>query len=725
LLRAKLHLKIVINGNGFQYGRLIASYLPYTVWDYLSTNASLVQEDIVQASQLPHVYLDPCTSTGGEMVLPFFHYLNNLRVTVSDWNSQGDLTIRSIQGLKHANGATDVVTVSVFAWAEDVEMSVLTSVDSSTLVPQMGDEVQEASTKGFISGPATAVADFAGKLSIIPAISPYALATQSAANGVASVAKLFGYCSPPVVKDPEPLKPTLVSDMATTNTPEFIRKLTLDSKQELTVDPRISGLGDLDELNLKSIAQRESYLTSFNWAIGTAPETLLWNTRVSPVSWAENGLTPTGIHLPACAVAALPFDYWTGTIKYRFQIVCSSFHKGRLKVVFDPNYLASNEYNTNYIEVVDIADKTDFTISVSPAQDVTLMTHYVPGQDSVTEIYSTTAYAAKGGGNGVLAVYVVNELTTPNSAVNNDIEINVFISAGDDFEVFIPNDHIKRYVYKPQMGEEVVSESQNTQEPSAPQHTVDDYLIGSKFQEENLNLVFTGESIKSFRTLLKRYNLHSAIGDGTTGSRVINLQRNMFPYLRGNVPGAVNTTAALAPYNYCNTVMLHWVRNCFSGWRGSIRWKMLPFSGFLDAKYAVTRLKQSGNSYTFLNTPPAIFGSMSDAGYLVSDNTFTANGLNGMAYQNSDVNPALEFEVPYYSNTRFMHGKSTNYTTNADFFNGGSTSSRLECFDIDIHVPNKTTGDWMALYCAAGEDFQCYFWTACPRLYYEASMPLP
>ncbi len=724
LMRAKLHIKIVINGNGFQYGRLIASYLPYPTYDFLSTNASLVQEDVVQASQLPHIYLDPCTSTGGEMVLPFFHSTNNLRIYANEWERLGELTIRSMQGLKHANGATDVVTVSVFAWAEDVELSVLTSREPSTLVPQSGDETDEANSKGVISGPATAVADIAGSLARLPMIAPYALATQTAATNVASVAKLFGYCSPVVTKDPEPLKPTLVSDMAVTNTPEFVRKLTLDNKQELSIDPRVTGLGDTDELNLKSIAQRESWLTSFNWAIGTAAETLLWNTRVNPVSWNEDGLVPNGIHLPACAVAALPFDYWTGTMKYRFQIVCSSFHKGRLKIVFDPNFMASNEYNTNYLEIIDIADKTDFTISVAPSQQISIMSHKTPGVDSVTEVFSTTPYAFNDVGNGVLAVYVVNELTTPNSTVNNDIEVNVFISAGDDFEVFVPNDAISKYVYKPQSGKEVVPESQNTQEPSAPQHEIDEYVLGSKIREDNLTKVFVGESVKSFRTLLKRYNLHSAVGDDILGTRVISAQRNMFPFLRGNVTGAVGLTNLAAPYNYCNTVMLHWVRNCFSGWRGSIRWKVLPMFGYSDTKYVVRRLKSTGNSYVDTNTAAGVFNNMSEAGYLVSDPTYSFNGMQGMAYQHTSINPALEFEIPYYSAARFSPGKPTDYTTNTDALNGVQTAS-LEKYQVLMHTSNTTANDWIGFYCAAGEDFQCYFWTGCPRLYYEATMPTP
>jgi hypothetical protein len=75
-MKANLKVKVVINGNGFQYGRMLVSYLPFDVYDNLSTNAALVRSDLVQASQQPHIFLNPTTSTGGEMKLPMFNYQN-------------------------------------------------------------------------------------------------------------------------------------------------------------------------------------------------------------------------------------------------------------------------------------------------------------------------------------------------------------------------------------------------------------------------------------------------------------------------------------------------------------------------------------------------------------------------------------------------------------------------------------------------------------------------
>lgn len=748
LLRCKLHVRFVINGNGFQYGRALVNYLPLANFDDLSSNAALVPQDLVQASQQPHIFLNPTTSTGGDLVLPFFFYRNYLQIPNSEWDAMGRIFVRSINPLKHANGATDVVTVSVFAWAEDVSLSVLTSTEPGTLVPQMGDEVDEASS-GKISGPATALAHIAQSMSSVPVIGPYARATSNMASATAGLAKMFGYCRPPDVSDAHGMKPTYTSNMALTNVPDTTQKLTLDSKQELTIDPRIAGLGDTDPMDIKSIAARESYLTTFTWSIGDAPETLLWNSRVTPVTWAESIVgTTRAMHLPACAFAALPFRYWTGKMKFRFQIVCSSFHKGRLKIVYDPKTIRSTEYNVNYLDIIDIADKQDFTIEVGNGQSDTLLRHFEPGPNSYTEVYSTTAYASTEPDNGVIGVYIVNELTTPNSTVNNDIEINVYVSMGDDFEVYVPVDTIGLYQFKPnpgdvggllapegeldvlpplpemeitdlepQVGEEVVSEAVNENENDAPLQE-ESISLGMSGQDlSKVNLVFTGESIASFRTLLKRYNLFRAFGAYNSNVNTCGISMAAFPYLKGGVAGAVNTTSAGQPINYCNTVMLHWVTHAFSGWRGSIRWKMIPQGNFNENNvmqaWVQRRDRHTSPKFneqtlvapTFTNATVAARTSVLTN--VVPDYSHPPYGATGFAISNARVNPSLEWEMPYYNHIRFNPGKEENYTTG---------DPRCEIFDLSVYTQG-TTATAMYLYCAAGEDFQTYFFTGLPRVY--------
>jgi hypothetical protein len=738
LLRAKLHVKIVVNGNGFQYGRSMVSYLPFRTFDTLSSNSALIREDLVQASQQPRIFLDPTTSQGGELLLPFYNYQNYISIPEQQWREMGRLYFRSLNTLKHANGSNDVATISVFAWAEDVNLNVLTSRDPTGLVPQSGMEIDEVNAKGKVSGPATAIAKFAGKMTNVPYIGRFAQATEMAASTTAAVAKMFGYCRPPVTKNPEPYKPYPASSLALTNTGDGPAKLTVDDKQELTIDPRTTGLGGADPMNIKEIAKRESYLTTFNWNIGTSTESLLWNMRLDPCTWAEDsGGFATSYHFPACAMAALPFTYWTGSMKVRFQIVCSSFHKGRLKFVYDPHYFQSNEYNTNYLNVIDIADQTDFTIEIANGQDRTLLNHARPGLNSVTEMYSTTPYIGPASfGNGVLGVYVVNELTSPNSTVNNDIEINVFVSMGDDFEVFVPDDHFQYFTckpplpqsgFEPQSGNEgaLVSESQNTNEPSAPQQEEAIALGPTKSDNCSINRVFTGEAISSFRTMLKRYNLWSALGFNAQNFDILIFGRySMFPYLRGRVLGAVDVTSTGVAYNYCNTIMLHWVTLAFSGWRGSIRYKLLPRGNFASEArptFYIQRHPIDGQpAYDFgttgspaYSTPKQVRrGVVPNEGLRPLDgNPFT--GIKGQMYQSGYLNPAVEFELPYYSPFRFTPGKNEDYTDNNRF---------NESWDYRITGRGDNTSVW-DVHVATGEDFQTFFFTGLPRMYYEPVSP--
>jgi hypothetical protein len=735
LLRAHLRMKVVVNGNGFQYGRALMAYWPMQGYDQLSSHSGLVRADLVQTSQLPHIFLDPTTSAGGEMKIPFFWHENYFDIPNTSWTNAGQVLLRTINPLKHANGAVDKVTISVFVWAEDLELAMPTSQETGGLQPQSGKEIDEANSKGMISGPATTVAKVANMMSTFPPIAPFAMATSKVAGGVAAAAKIMGYSRPPNTSNPDPYRPTPISQLATTTTPDTAMKMTVDDKQELTIDPRISGVGASDPLTIREIAKRESYITSFPWGVGVAPESLLWNTRVNPVLWAETGLISGGKVLPACAIAALPFRYWTGGMRFRFQVVCSNFHKGRLEIRYDPKWVnptTGDEYNVNYIEIVDIAETQDFTMEVGNAQELTLLKHLDPVDNSVTEGYSTTNYSGdlKGLCNGVLQVRVLNELTVPNSTIDNDIEINVFISMADDFEVFVPDDAFQKLTFTPQSGSEIVPDSQNTQEPSAPAQEEAQSIGGDIVYSADVNKVFAGESIVSFRPLLKRYNLwrrepNSIAGAG--GKIQIYRRKSAYPFLRGDIPlgGAVDFSDS-GPYNYVNTVLIHWITMCFAGWRGSIRYKYLyTKSGTccyttggnddIGSRVYIERLdppefgpppyEYFENSINFVpaSNPAVVFRRA-----VFGNGNKVPTGTRGTVFATDLINSNVEFEVPYQTQYRFVPGKLANHTTETvQWVNNyavsyeGYTSDEQE---IDMHV-------------ATGEDFQCYFWSGLPRVY--------
>lgn len=722
LLRCKLKLKVVINGNSFHYGRAYVAYLPLFTFDTMTKNRIGVDSDNINLSQLPKIFLDPTLSQGGEMELPFFWHENYLSIPEANWDNMGQVIIRSLTPLKHANGATDQVTISVFAWAEDVELSVLTSVDSSTLVPQGGDEVDHA--QGRVSGPATAISKAAAELSRIPAIAPFAMATSIAAGATANIARALGYSRPQVdpVGDAFFNKPT--GALALTNARDNSTKLTVDSKQELSIDPRIAGIGGADQMTIRSIASRESYLTQFTWAVGTAPEQLLWNARVDPCQFGEQG-TPTEYHLTPACIAALPFVYWTGSMKFRFQIVASAFHRGRIKIAYDPDFLAGDEYNTNYTNIIDIAETRDFTIEVGNGQENVLLGHHIPGFDSVTQMYGPNRFLAKEEGNGVIGVFVVNELSVPNSSVNNDITINVFVSMGDDFEVFVPGGAHKNYTpgLEPQGGIEVQGgeefpDALQTSEPSAPFQTQSEVLGVGEMQTDLLNKVYAGEAITSFRQMLKRYDYFRTIPHrSSVGLKEITYSQAMYPFYPGYVPGAVDRTAAEIAYNYCSMTLWHWTAMCFAGVRGGMRYKFV-LDGFdsdnsmLTSMTSVKRLNgQVPYDRSATDRPTPV--TLSEANYFASLNV--ERGETGLNLTFGNVNPANEVEIPFYSRFRFYPHRQLDWTTGTQPVGGFRT--KINAIGSDRSQTN--------IYSATAEDFSLFFWICPPPLLFNTTLPTP
>lgn len=725
LLRCKLKVRMVVNGNSFYYGRAIASYLPLHTLDGISRDRPWVFADIIGASQRPKILLDPTTNQGGTLTLPYVYPKNALSIPDAEYRRMGEVTIHGMSPLRHANAATDSITVSIFAWAEDVSLSVLTSRPVTGLTPQSGDEYMS----GPISKPASVLAKIAGKLTSMPVIEPYARATEMAASAVASIAQVFGMSRPASLCDIQPYKPTILGNMANTNVPDSCQRLTLDAKQETTIDPRVMGLSSTDEMTVASVAQRESFIAKFPWGVATAPETLLWNTRVSPVLWAVHN---DEFHLPACAFATLPFTNWRGTMKFRFQIVASAYHKGRIKIVYDPNVQVdpTAEYNTNYTYIVDLAKQRDFTVDVGWGQEFSMMEHDNPAS-SAGAPFSTTHFTQDylSLANGVLSVYVVNDLTVPNNA-DNDIEVLVYVSAGDDFEVFNPTEqYIEDYTlfepqsgFVPQSGENDHPDTDDTVREDEPIKTDTSIQMVKKLDDSDMtNLVYFGDPIVSFRQMLKRYNYHAshcptAISNNRSGYfEVVN---NNIPYYRGYAPDAVNLTSvpvASTPYNYSKTTLMNYIIPAYTCVRGSTRWKYIACDFFSrqTGTITATRLARHTDGY---QRQTSLLNNVNN-GNAREKLVLKSHGLAGMTANSMAQNPAVEIEVPFYENVRFFPAKRVNLTA-------ASLDRQMAFHKVAMTFTGNTNGaDSLDSYVATGEDFTLAFFTGCPPLYYLPTEP--
>lgn len=738
LARAKLHIKITVNGNPFYFGRLMASYKPMATSDEFVLARPYISADNVGLSQKPRIFIDPTVSQGGELVLPFVWPWNGVNLPLGDFTNLGRLVLSELAILRHANASTRDITVNVFGWVENMVLSVPTCQNTSGLTPQSGTE-----EVGMISTPAAAMSSVAASLTKVPYIKPYAMACEVALSAVASVAKAFGYSRPSVVADIMPMVPQY-GNFANTNASENVIRMSLDQKAEVCVDSRVVGLNGDDEMSIKSIATRETWIASIPWPLNTGATALLWNVRVSPIL-ALQPIAPNDLefHIPAITHVSLPFKYWRGSIKYRFQVVSSGFHKGRVRIVWEPRYptsiAAATEMNLPYTRVVDISNEKDFEIVVGWGSKYPwLRTATI--NDSLTfrdiDLFTTPVDDTT---NGVLGIYVLNELAAPNSTSStSDITIQVFVSAGDDFEVAVPyENHLDSLAYNPPPGVTVapVIEPVPPEEPlllevqsgmeiadccSTPFAPASSYRLGPSLDgTDDIYKVMIPDPVASIRQVLKRYNLHSVfVPDVQPG--VVNIAqelRPVFPYYRGfNALGPDSSTSG--PYAYAENTLLNWFTPGYVCRRGSIRWKYLHTGpngdnasphNFLSCGNA---LAATGFGRSNILVPATTTPNIVRAGYAL-----LSPGTGGFHTQPSRMNPMMQIEFPHLNARRFYTARTLNMLTS----NG----------DIDYHYISQyqepsASGTLTTVlgYVAAGDDYDLSFYIGAP-IVFQYSTPTP
>ncbi|APG76857.1 hypothetical protein 3 [Beihai picorna-like virus 7] len=783
LLRGNLNVKVVISGTGFHYGRTLVSYNPLNGYDEASVTRNFIDQDLIAASQRPCIFLNPTDNSGGQMKLPFFFLQNYMSLSKGDYRDMGVLDYKSFGNLLHANGGDDPVYITTYAWMTETSLTMPTSITSTITLqnetvdpdvfplgppygvgngaengvgppfsPQSGFQPQAGGKpnmkksnklqskgnargkaklntgdeygQGIISAPASAVAKAAGMLTSIPFIEPYARATQMVASKVGQVASIFGYSRPAVVSDFLLQKPSPTGNFANVDASDAVNRLTLDSKQEITIDSRTVGLDGGDQMAFDNIQTRESYLTSFTMSSTDAPDAILWNSYVTPNLF---GINNPELHMTPMAMLAQYFSAWQGTIKFRFQIVKSNFHKGRILVRYDPRSHSSDvNYTTNYSRVIDLATEDDFEIEIGWGQNVPFLGNQ---QANVSRVYyGGTRLTTDSGGNhnGVIEVNVVNSLVAP--AADSDIRINVFVSAGDDMKWGRPNpDKIRNLHYFPAtapplnefqpqsgMGGDL---SGTTGDSATDRPTEADNVpsVGCPADDDHMMDVFFGEMPVSLREIFRRYVFEkyfvptAPTADGALTTS--NYRIKSFPFHSGDDPDGLDVKSDGLRYNQVQTSPIAFFAPCFAGWRGSLRHKwvfsgeslqspLISNYGFIAANGAQSTEWTVTNDLEAEKFLSATFGKFS-------------NG--GSAGTNLGVNNTIETEMPYYNGNRF----SSSRILSAD--NNSSYSYQVETIQSKSvpsgPVPSVVTRDAFYRMCAAGEDFTLFFWTGVPIMY--------
>jgi hypothetical protein len=733
LLRHNIKMKFVVSGTPFHYGRLLVSYNPYFFDDEVTKVRSNIPADLVASSQKPHVWLDPANNQGGEMSLPFFYPRNFVSITSGDHRFLGKVDVQSTQVLRHANGGDDPVYISVFAWAEDVKLSVPTAQDPDTrdVFYSQSNVITSGSMDeygaGIVSKPASAVAKAAGMLTRIPSIAPYARASQICASAVGSIASLFGMSRPTIVTNPAYYKPFPQGNLPNVDTHECVTKLALDSKNEVTIDPRVVGLPDEDEMGILDFVKRESYLTSFDMTSGDGVDAPLFDAYVRPTLFDTNalGTNATEYHLTPMAYMANAFEFWHGSVTYKFQIVKSKFHKGKILIQYDPMTFegaGAIDFNTNYSRIIDLAAEDEFEFTVGWCQSRPWLKIRSLWQSTLGwSVTGTLGLADLEHSNGVIRITVLNKLSSP--SVDTPISFNVMVKMEDDALFAQPCiNHFAQVSLLDDADPELPFDSQSAEVTTADTATAPTganalQSINSEGPpSDQYNNVFFGESPTTIRELLKRYvrtRVHVLPEQDQAAYQQYSMQEKIAPFQRGYDVDSGDADDLGNGYNFVQTTFMSYFIPCYAGWRGSLRKKFnFPPNSDVGSNPTLTWGTPSANE-SYVENIVSVPGSR----------LFLRNALSGSSDQptgglmgtNLGINDTLEAEFPYYHDERFIPARALNDNTLND--------RRLR-LDVGISKGPGAQNSIIQEYNAVGDDFSLHFFTGVPILYmYPGATP--
>lgn len=732
-IRGRLHVKVIVNGTPFQYGALRMCYSPLlgNVSDKIRTNLVSSVPLLVPYSQQPGFFIHPQANAGGEMVLPFFYQQNWLDLTsLNDVANFGTLKYVIYAPLRVAvTGGTSSVTVQTFAWMTDVEL-----MGSTSLLSLQADEYQE----GKISKPATALASIAGMLTSIPYIGPFARATEIGATAVGAMARLFGYTNVPVIENVSAYQPMNAPMLASAHIGTPVQKLTLDPKQELSIDPAPHGLESNDELALSYLKKKESYFATTSWSTSDATDAQLFNMRVNPYlpAWVpvnNSVAVPVGkrvYDIPLSYIGRM-FKEWRGGLVLRIKVVATKFHKGRLKIQYDPRGDISTSApveNTVYTTILDIGECDDLEVEIPYHQanawatlDQTIQNNWTLG---------TSLAPRLGTDNGTLSIRVLNSLVAPTTGA---VTLLFFLRAADDFEFANPAERI---------GPDTVNRVPNLYALQAEDHTeiVPSYVcVGTKavVSDQRYGQNY-GENIASLRTLLHRSQVMDTYSTGSFPPNVTGVllkTLKIMPYPPGYNTNAPTTANAVIPpagtANFSFGYMTHmpYISSMYLAYRGGANYTLTPQT---DLYGNVGDFRVSRATSIPLATVYRLGGYNGSLPLAANNNARSkffnydryTDGFGGMAITSTATNGSCTIQIPDYKKFNFSLADPVNY-----YAGSSKDGTDVQTVIVEMTQVNKGNdnigGCTLQTEVCAAPDFTCLFFLCCPTLDFADAAPVP
>lgn len=630
--RATMVFRLVVNAERFHQGRYMLTWCPMGGANYFTNQKGNKWYNkhcatLMQRSQLPRVEIDLNCDSEVTLRVPYssvndFYQFSwaNSGIGQGTW---GVLRLYPYVPLDYSSGSTQV-DFTIYAHFEDVEF---VGFASTQIVAQSGSPFATSVKSKSISaleknkagvGPiesiAVAVGKAAGLLAPIPLLTNFAGPVQWASDILANVASVFGWNSPLNIEKASRMAITNFAYYGNLNKIDNSLPLSNMTDNEVAILPGFSSTNK-DELDLVSFASTPSWFVTAIWGTSYINGYELYGTNVSPFSYFSTSTYNTKSYTNYTPVAYLAkkFALWRGSLIFKFKIVKTEFHSGRIGVVYyPPGDLVRNNVLADYLhrDIIDIREHTEFSITVPYSSSQTYLSTFRNNQH-----------------NGFLSLYVVDRLVAP-ANVSSSISIIMEVCGGPDLEFAAP---IKITTHS-SSGDFVVQSNDPFKVNSSC--LILEKPIGAcanPVYQVDTSQMCIGERITSFRQLLKRY---CGMQHGVLGTN---------PFLR-IVPfgiSALNTTLGVDSLVIWGDLYSE-LGSMFMYSRGGVRYKIIPnvttvdtFIGYICAGTDPTNI-----TGLFDTSPTGGAGGDSGIEFMTATSSYALTDL--------PTSKAVEVQVPQY-----------------------------------------------------------------------------
>jgi len=645
--RGTLKVRLQINTNRFQQGRLVLSFFPQA--DLAPDKYANLARSALFYTQLPHVDFDASTDSEVILEVPFVNtnLYFNLRSGLGQMGTVGLWVYSPLIAVTGENNAD----FTIWASFEDIKLDFPTI--PSGFIAQAGSfgksrrkktDPSTAEQSGAGDGPISAVftnlAKTADAVARIPLLSSIAAPASWFFSASAIAASAFGFSNPLNTMKQQVVVQAPMSRSINSTGQDMSQNLGLFEDNSIEILPGFTGT-DRDEMALNHILSIPTFFFLQTWSDTVAAGDTLFNISLAPAAFGLTGanfqydtnpahVVATTYNSPLAYVSNL-FAYYRGSIRLTFKIVKTEFHSGRLLVGFSPSVDTDPSHTNGDMDYIHRE-----IIDIRTSNEVTMVFPYA----------STRPWLRTNLPYGQVWVNVLNDLRAP-STVSNTLNVLVEVSTASDFEFAVPTaltayPVLFSYGTSPptivakgveEMGKFIAEAGENLGEQSDgfTQPVENDASIGTgKIIYDGMKSAAycIGEKVMSLRQLMKRAYPTIFVGECT----VI----DFFPHLN-MLP--LNAAAFIGNGIPCQHT---YIEVLFAYYRGS------------------TRLRQYNYDHTKGTLRTFTANTINSEATAIQQNGAYVSAACGypVVIGNANIYPFSEVQVPYYSQT---HCSSVQY----------------------------------------------------------------